>query len=157
MKSKGKNRRLVTLLAKGYLGFTLALVLIFFFVSWLNEAYFDWLSRMPDVESLARDRNMQAGKYDASRGTFRTFLATMIRNHLISLYRKDRSRGAGLHVDIDDVDPDVPADVAEQIDAKWRLARHQSAIEHVLTKTAMTARYRIHASRFLCAPHTPFR
>lgn len=64
MKSKGKNRRLVTLLAKGYLGFTLALVLIFFFVSWLNEAYFDWLSRMPDVESLARDRNMQAGKYD---------------------------------------------------------------------------------------------
>ena len=64
MKSKGKNRRLVTLLAKGYLGFTLALVLIFVFVSWLNEAYFDWLSRMPDVESLARDRNMQAGKYD---------------------------------------------------------------------------------------------
>lgn len=64
MKSKGKNRRLVTLLAKGYLGFTLALVLIFFFVSWLNEAYFDWHSRMPDVESLARDRNMQAGKYD---------------------------------------------------------------------------------------------
>jgi DNA-directed RNA polymerase specialized sigma24 family protein len=66
----------------------------------------------------------------------------MIRRHLISLYRKDQSRGVGLHVDIDDVEPSIPADVAEQIDAKWRMARHQSAIEHVLTKTAISAQSR---------------
>ena len=41
----------------------------------------------------------------------------MIRRHLVSLYRKDQARGAGLHVNIDDVEPSVPADVAEQIHA----------------------------------------
>ena len=85
---------------------------------------------------------VQAGRYDSSMGSFRAFLATMIRRHLVSLYRQDQARGAGLHVNIDDVDPAVPADVAEQIDMKWRLARHQSAIEHVLTKTAISAQSR---------------
>ncbi len=85
---------------------------------------------------------VQSGGYDSSKGSFRAFLATMIRRHLVSLYRQDQARGAGLHVNIDDVDPAVPADVAEQIDAKWRLARHQSAIEHVLTKTAISAQSR---------------
>ena len=85
---------------------------------------------------------VQSGGYDSSKGSFRAFLATMIRRHLVSLYRKDQARGAGLHVDIDDVEPSVPADVAEQIDLKWRMARHQSAIEHVLTKTAISAQSR---------------
>ena len=85
---------------------------------------------------------VQSGGYDASKGSFRAFLSTMIRRHLVSLYRKDRARGAGLHMDIDDVEPAVPADVAEQIDVKWRIARHQSAIEHVLTKTAISAQSR---------------
>ena len=85
---------------------------------------------------------VQSGGYSSDMGSFRAFLATMIRRHLVSLFRKDRARGAGLHVDIDDVEPYVPADVAEQIDIKWRMARHQSAIEHVLTKTAISAQSR---------------
>lgn len=85
---------------------------------------------------------VQAGRYDSSMGSFRAFLATMIRRHLVSLYRQDQARGAGLHVNIDDVEPAVPADVAEQIDMKWQLARHQSAIEHVLMKTAISAQSR---------------
>ena len=85
---------------------------------------------------------VRSGGYDSSTGSFRAFLATMIRRHLVSLYRKDQARGAGMHVDIDDVEPSVPADVAEQIDIKWRMARHQSAIEHVLTKTAISAQSR---------------
>ena len=85
---------------------------------------------------------VQSGGYSSDMGSFRAFLATMIRRHLVSLFRKDRARGAGLHVDIDDVEPSVPADVAEQIDIKWRMARHQSAIEHVLTKTAISAQSR---------------
>ena len=85
---------------------------------------------------------VQSGGYDSSKGSFRAFLATMIRRHLVSLYRKDQARGAGLHVDIDDVEPAMSADVAEQIDIKWRMARHQSAIEHVLTKTAISAQSR---------------
>ena len=47
-----------------------------------------------------------------------------------------------MHVDIDYVEPSIPADVAEQIDIKWRMARHQSAIEHVLTKTAISTQSR---------------
>jgi RNA polymerase sigma factor (sigma-70 family) len=85
---------------------------------------------------------VQSGGYDSSKGSFRAFLATMIRRHLVSLYRKDQARGAGLHVDIDDAEPSVSADVAEQIDLKWRMARHQSATEHVLTKTAISAQSR---------------
>ena len=85
---------------------------------------------------------VQSGGYSSDMGSFRAFLATMIRRHLVSLFRKDRARGAGLHVDIDDVEPSIPADVAEQIDVKWRMARHQSAIEHVLTKTAISAQSR---------------
>ena len=85
---------------------------------------------------------VQSGGYDSSKGSFRAFLATMIRRHLVSLYRKDQARGAGLHVDIDDVEPSVSVDVAEQIDLKWRMARHQSAIEHALTKTAISAQSR---------------
>lgn len=64
MKSKWKKGRLVTLLAKGYLGFTLALVLIAFFVSWLSESYFEWLSRIPDVEALVNDSAMGEGEYE---------------------------------------------------------------------------------------------
>ena len=85
---------------------------------------------------------VQSGGYSPDKGSFRAFLATMIRRHLVSLYRKVQVRGAGMFVDIDDVEPSVPADVAEQIDVKWRLARHQSAIEHVLTKTAISAQSR---------------
>ena len=85
---------------------------------------------------------VKSGGYSPTKGRFRAFLATMIRRHLVSLYRKDQARGAGMFVDIDEVELTVPPDVAEQIDAKWRMARHQSAIEHVLTKTAISAQSR---------------
>ncbi len=85
---------------------------------------------------------VKSGGYSPTKGRFRAFLATMIRRHLVSLYRKDQARGAGMFVDIDDAEPAAPPDVAEQIDIKWRLARHQSAIEHVLTKTAISAQSR---------------
>ena len=52
------------MLAKGYLGFTLALILIAFFVSWLSDSYFDWLSRIPDMEAFVRDKDMQQGNYE---------------------------------------------------------------------------------------------
>ena len=64
MKDNRKKGRLVILLAKGYLGFTLALILIAFFVSWLSDSYFEWLSRIPDIDALVSDKNMQQGKYE---------------------------------------------------------------------------------------------
>jgi hypothetical protein len=47
-----------------------------------------------------------------------------------------------MHVNIDDVEIVDNSDVALEMDAKWMLARRQSAIEHVLTKTAMNAQTR---------------
>lgn len=110
--------------------------------------FVEWHDHVHDPDDIVQDIYIKlvdvvrSGKYDASKGSFRTFLATMIRNHLVSLYRKESSRGAGRHVNIDDVEIPVSEDVAVAIDAKWRLARHQSALEHVLTKTAMTAQTR---------------
>ena len=110
--------------------------------------FVEWHDSTHDPDDIIQDIYIklvdvvQTGKYDSSKGTFRAFLATMIRNHLISLCRKDAVRGAGMQVNIDDVEIPVQADVAFAIDAKWQLARHQSAIEHVLTKTAMTAQTR---------------
>jgi RNA polymerase sigma-70 factor (ECF subfamily) len=108
----------------------------------------EWHDSTHDPDNVVQDiyiklvNAVQSGKYDPSKGSFRAFLATMIRNHLVSLYRKDAARGAGLHVSIDDVDLPVAADAAIAIDAEWLLARRQSAIEHVLTKTAMAAQTR---------------
>lgn len=85
---------------------------------------------------------VKSGGYDSSKGRFRAFLATMIRRHLVSLYRKDLARGAGMFVDSNSMELTIPPDVAEQIDAKWYMARHRSAIEHVLTKTAISAQSR---------------
>ena len=110
--------------------------------------FVEWHDSTHDPDDIVQDIYIklvdvvQTGKYDSSKGTFRSFLATMIRNHLISLYRKEASRGAGMHVNVDDMEIPVQADAALAIDAKWQLARHQSAIEHVLTKTAMTAQTR---------------
>ena len=110
------------------------------FVAWHDSSH--------DPEDVVQDiflklvNVVQSGGYSPGKGSFRAFLATMIRRHLVSLYRKDQARGAGQCVDIDDVEPSIPADIAEQIDLKWRLARHQSAVEHVLTKTAISAQSR---------------
>lgn len=64
MKNNRRKGRLVTLLAKGYLGFTLALIVISLFVSWLSETYFDWLSRIPNIDALVIDSKMQQGEYE---------------------------------------------------------------------------------------------
>ena len=108
----------------------------------------EWHDSTHDPDDVVQDiyiklvNAVQSGKYDSSKGSFRTFLATMIRNHLVSLYRKDMARGAGMHVNIDDIDVSVALDAAIAMDAEWLLARRQSAIEHVLTKTAMAAQTR---------------
>lgn len=110
--------------------------------------FVEWHDSTHDPDDVIQDIYIklvdvvQCGKYDSSKGTFRAFLATMIRNHLVSLYRKEAVRGCGLHVSIDEIEIPVSADAAMELDMKWMLARRQSAIEHVLTKTAMNAQTR---------------
>lgn len=91
---------------------------------------------------------LRSGRYSAGKGRFRSFLATLIRRQLVDLYRREQARGAGLSVPIDDVEPSLPPEQAEIVDMKWRLARHEAAVEHVLTRTALSRQskdiYRAH-------------
>lgn len=82
-------------------------------------------------------------KVGCGTGKFRSYLATLIRRELVSRWRKMQARGGVCRVSLDDPDAgiDVPVDSATAaiLDAKWRLARHAAAVEHALTKTALSA------------------
>ena len=73
------------------------------------------------------------------KGNFRAYLAKMIRSKLYMAYRRERSRGLGRTVEIDDAELSVPADsVTAGLDAEWAAARHRAAVAHVLTKTLVS-------------------
>ena len=82
-------------------------------------------------------------KVGGGAGKFRAYLATLVRRELVSRWRKAQARGGAGCRSLDDPDAgiDVPVDseTAAVIDAKWRLARHAAAVEHTLTKTALSA------------------
>lgn len=72
-------------------------------------------------------------------GNFRAYLARMIRNQLYGVYRKERARGLGQTVALDDVEVAVSGEsVTARMDAEWAVARHRAAVEHVLTKTLVS-------------------
>ena len=76
-------------------------------------------------------------------GKFRRYLATLIRNELVSRWRRRQARGDGVSVSLDDhkagVEMAVDSETAALIDTKWRLARRKAAIDWALTKTALSA------------------
>jgi len=83
---------------------------------------------------------LRSGKYRPDKARFHTFLTLLIRRQLISLYRKDVARGGGFQDSLDDleIEPSVPADQAERIDMEWARAKHEAAIEHVLTQVPLS-------------------
>jgi len=105
-----------------------------------------------DAEDVAQDvfvklvEVFRRGGYDPKRGSFRAYLATMIRHEVVNLWQREQVRAADCHVSIDNdenpVDLAVPSETAAILDAKWRLARHEAALNHVLTKTALSAKSR---------------
>lgn len=82
---------------------------------------------------------IRSGKYDSDKARFRTFLALLIRRELITLYRQDQARHAADRCSIDDLteEPAIAAEQQERIDLSWAKAKHEAAVEHVLTKVAM--------------------
>ncbi len=82
---------------------------------------------------------IRSGKYDSDKARFRTFLALLIRRELVTLYRQDKARHVADCCPIDDLAEElaVPADQQEKLDLDWAKAKHDAAIEHVLTKVAM--------------------
>ena len=118
--------------------------------------FVEWNDKVHDPDDVIQDvylklvEILRSQKYQPDKARFRTFLATLIRRQLISLYRHDQARGAEVNVPLDAVseEPSVPALQATEIDLKWAWAKHAAAVEHVLTKTALSAQskrvYRAH-------------
>ncbi len=87
---------------------------------------------------------LRNGRYRADAGRFRCYLATLVRNELVSRWRKVQARAACVPLDAvpDETIATLPPEAAALLDAKWRLARHEAAVEHALTKTALSRQSR---------------
>ena len=99
---------------------------------------------------------LREGKYNPEKGAFHSYLASMIVNEVHMLHRKEMVRCADKRVSLDmtisgdndgkevplvDTLADGKSD-NENIDEDWRQAILASAVEHVLTKTALSERDR---------------
>ena len=87
---------------------------------------------------------LREGRYRADAGRFRCYLATLVRNELVSRWRKVQARAPCVPLDAvpDEALATLPSEAAALLDAKWRLARHEAAVEHALTKTALSRQSR---------------
>lgn len=100
-----------------------------------------------DVEDAVQDvfvrltEVLRAEGIDRKRGRFRDYLAAMTRRLLIDRYRSESSRLAALVRAADLPRNDLQlsnADPGVLVDAAWQVAMRKAAIEHVLTKTAVS-------------------
>ena len=85
----------------------------------------------------------RSGAYRPEKGRFRAFLATITRREVINRWQKAQARAADRHVSLNRTAAQeiaVPPEAAEILDAKWRLAQHAAAVEHMLTRTALAQR-----------------
>ena len=112
--------------------------------------FVEWNDHVHDPDDVVQEvylklvEIIRAGKYNPDKARFRTFLALLIRRQLITLYRQDQARHVADHCSIDDLTEElsVPSDQRERIDLDWAKAKHEAAVEHVLTKVAMKAQSR---------------
>jgi len=81
-------------------------------------------------------RIFREGRYQRQSGkSFHGYLMTLLRNELVDLDRYESARGAGLAIALGEETVTLPEDVGARLDVRWRIARHQMAVEHVLTQT----------------------
>ena len=112
--------------------------------------FVEWNDHVHDPDDVVQEvylklvEIIRSGKYDPDKSRFRTFLALLIRRQLITLYRQDQARHIDDRCSIDDLTDElsVPSDQQDQIDLSWAKAKHEAAVEHVLTKVAMKAQSR---------------
>ena len=109
-----------------------------------------------DAEDIVQDvfsdlaKVFRAGRYVRSKGRFRNYLAKMLRNELISRFRREQVRpekdgvniastsiAANKELQVEPTFAEIDAD-----DEAWEIARHRAAVEHVLSKTALSEQSR---------------
>ena len=109
-----------------------------------------------DAEDLVQEvfanlaKVFREGRYAREKGTFRAYLAKMLRNGLISRFRRNSVRPEC--VAFGETGEDVVLDKSLQIppavysgmddEERWKMARRRTAVEHVLGKTALSAQSR---------------
>ena len=83
------------------------------------------------------------GVFDPSKGRFRNFLASVVRNLMVDRLRANavRSSAAALAAAERLSGTESPA-AAELLDVKWRLARHHAAVERVFERSALSEQSR---------------
>ncbi len=112
--------------------------------------FVEWNDHVHDPDDVVQEvylklvEIIRSGKYNPDKSRFRTFLALLIRRQLITLYRQDQARHVADRCSIDDLMEElaVPSDQQDRIDLSWAKAKHEAAVEHVLTKVAMKAQSR---------------
>ena len=96
---------------------------------------------------------LRTGQYSPEKGRFHSYLATMIVNEVHMAHRKEMARAGDRKVSLDAGGEDesssalmdtlaAPEASPAPLDADWRQAVLKSAVEHVLTKTALSDRDR---------------
>ena len=86
----------------------------------------------------------KAGRYVRDKGKFKNYLAKMLRNELVSRFRREQSRPRVEALDASAGELQARPLFAglDADDRAWELARHRAAVEHVLSKTALSEQSR---------------
>ena len=92
----------------------------------------------------------RAGCYVRDNGRFRNYLAKMLKNEMVSRFRREQVRPEGNSVNLDAVEDAANGELrvepsfaeVEADDKAWELARHRAAVEHILSKTALSEQSR---------------
>ena len=84
--------------------------------------------------ALLRDK-----AFDPQRAKFSTWLGAIIRRQMVDRMRRRQARKLDSHVPLDvEIPSAADSDPAAKLDIAWRLARHQAAVRHVFTKSALS-------------------
>ena len=92
----------------------------------------------------------KVGRYVRDKGRFKNYLAKMLRNELVSRFRRVQVRPEGNSVTLDAARDEAKSELQvepafaemDADDEAWELARHRAAVEHVLAKTALSEQSR---------------
>ena len=98
---------------------------------------------------------LRNGQFDPSKGSFHSYLATMVYNEVHMQHRKDEVRKADAHVPLDEtLVESIAAPNAGEVDGDWQRAILHAATEHVLAKTALSERDRAVYAFYVQERHT---
>ena len=86
---------------------------------------------------------LRHGGYERQPGkSFRGYVKTLIRNQMSDLYRREKARGLGQKVELTDQLAEElvgeEQDFVLKLDQEWANACQNAAVQHVLTKTALS-------------------